>query len=461
MPKRTKRSSFLKDIALITIVFCATVFGYQRFHSFNYQPILDSSVLKSKTFAAEVQEISTPQGISAYLLEDNTNPIISLSFIFKNAGSAYQSPSELGLSTVLCSVLLDGAGKYSSQKFKELLEENAITISYRTTLDDFMGELTYLKDKQTLAADLLKATLTAPHFSASDLSRTKEELLVAQKSQQENPGRYLNTLFSQEIYGTHPYARNPLGTPDTAKNITAKALKTYLQQNFSKQNLVIGIAGDITAPEAATLIDQIFATLPATQQATELPEATINFDGRQTLINRQIPQNITSFVSKGLCRNDPDFYPLYIANHILGGSQMQSRLFMLTRENEGLTYGAYSYLSMLDHSCTIKGGFATSAQNLPKMINIIKKQWQKMGQNGVTEAELTSAKNYLLASFNLRFTSISEIAQQLALMQRQNLGKDFLKNRNLLVQNVQLSDVNRVAKVYFNINDVTFVSIGQ
>jgi len=140
---------------------------------------------------------------------------------------------------------------------------------------------------------------------------------------------------------------------------------------------------------------------------------------------------------------------------------MQSRLFKLAREDEGLTYGIYTYLSLNDDSCLIQGGFASSQDNMPKIISIVKDQWQAMREKGVTKAELQAAKDYLISSFNLRFAEIPDIAQQLALMQRQNLGLNFLKERNLLVQNVQLADVNRAAKVYFNPNQIVFVSTGK
>ena len=463
MPKHVKRTPFFRDILLILICFIATVIGYRHFHKFDAKTFLENSVLKEKSFNTEVIEITSEKGLRSYLLTDTTNPVISVHFIFKNAGTSSEADSDQGLTTILSSILLDGAGRYSSQSFKELLEENAITISYKTTIDDFYGELTYIKDKQNLAIDLLRESLLVPHLKLSDLNRIKEEMNIAQKSQLENPSRFLSLEFNKEVYGVHPYANNPLGNQNTVKNITKQKLKNYLKNNFIQDNLIIGIAGDITKEDAKTLIDNIFSYLPASSSSLreETTKAPISFDTHQKLIDRNIPQNITNFTSPGVCRNDPDFYPLYIANHILGGGQMQTRLFQLTRENEGLTYGAYSYLSIQDQSCTIKGGFATSSANMPKMINIIQTEWQKMGEYGVTQEELNQAKNYLISSFNLRFTSISEIAQQLALMQKQNLGTNFLKERNQLVQNVQLQDVNNAAKVYFNNHNLIFVSIGK
>jgi zinc protease len=459
--KRVKRTSFLRDIILLAVFLSLSVLAYKAIHKFNYNNILENSVLKGRTFTTEVVEITSPKGIKAYLLTDTTNPIIGISFLFKEAGYAYEDQRSKGVGIATSSILKDGSANYDSQNFKELLEENAISLSFDAGLDVFEGELTYLKDKQDIAVELLQKSLTSPHLRAKDIYRIAEEMAIALKTQQERPESVLKLAFNEEVYGSHPYSFNPYGSMDSIKNISAHNIRKFIKNNLTQDKLVVGIAGDITKEEAGIVIDKIFGNLPQTGAVQDIPVASVSFDGREKHITKDIPQNISMFISKGVCRNDKDFYPLFIANHILGGSQMQSRLFLLTRENEGLTYGAGSYLSINDKSCTIKGRFASSAENMPKMQEIIRSQWAKMKDKGVTAEEFESAKNYLISSYNLRFTSIDQIASILAQMQYHDLGIDFLKKRNLLVQNVQIEDVNHAASVYFSDKDLIFMNIGR
>ena len=140
---------------------------------------------------------------------------------------------------------------------------------------------------------------------------------------------------------------------------------------------------------------------------------------------------------------------------------MSSRLSLAAREQEGLTYSIYSYLDLTEKAPMIKGGFSATPQNFPRVVEIVREQWQKMGQKGVSEKELAEAKNYLLSSYNLRFASLGGISAMLAYMQRDNLGIDFLQKRNDYIRNIKIEDVNRAAKKYFDNQNLRFEIIGS
>ena len=161
---------------------------------------------------------------------------------------------------------------------------------------------------------------------------------------------------------------------------------------------MIGIAGDVSEEEAGKIVDKIFANLPENGRIVFVREAELTFDGRVKNINQPSAQIISSFAANGIARQHPDFYPLYIANHILGGAGLNSRLSVAARENEGLTYGIDSYLSLQDKAPLIRGGFSATPENFNRVVEIVKKQWAKMAKDGVREDELDEAKDYLIAS---------------------------------------------------------------
>lgn len=422
---------------------------YSSRQNFDAEKIVANSALKAKTFDKIPEELVSPMGIKFWFMEDNANPIISISFMFKRAGRAYDSEGKNGTAAVASELLKLGAGDYSRAAFQEQLELNGINLDFTAGLENLSGQVVTPAQNLRAAAELLRASLLNPHFSDSDLKLTQNALLGALKLQPEKAENELNLAFSEALFGSHPYAVNPLGKEADVKSLTVADLKQYAALCFAKDNLIIGIAGDISAEKAKQITDFIFADLPENSQNEELSAPEINFQPRTDNIERNAAQIISNFAIRGVARSDKDFYPLYIANYIFGGSGLTSRLSLRAREKEGLTYGIYTYLSPEEKAPLLLGQFSSTPENYEQMRKIMLKEWKKFAKKGATAAELKAARSYLLASYNLRFASTDGISDMLVAMQRYKLGRDFLQKRNDYIRAVTLDEVNAAAAKYF------------
>ena len=426
------------------------------------QAILEDAILKEKNFDTEVKEITSPKAkIKAYLFQDKTNPIISINFLFKNAGLSTDETQQSGISTMAAALLTEGAGNLDSQQFKEILEQKAVGMGFSADMDDFSGHLLTTRENMNTAFKMLNMAMTQPRFDEEDIRRTKAQMLAVLKRQTEHPSGVLALEAAKEIFGKHPYARNPVGDAAAIAKIGRSQLLEFVRNHLSKSNLMVGIAGDVSEEEAGKIVDALFGSLPESGRIVFVREAEIDFDGRVKNISLPSAQVVSSFAAKGIGRTHPDFYPLFIANHILGGSGLSSRLSTAAREKEGLTYGIDTYLSLLDKAPMLRGGFSATPDNFARVVEIVRRQWAEMGRKGVSEEELAEAKDYLIASYNLRFASIDTISAILVYMQKDNLGLDFLQKRNDYVRQVKLKDVNRVAREYFNPEKMIFVNVGS
>lgn len=435
---------------------------YNRWFVFNPQAILEDAILKEKNFDTEVKEITSPKAkIKAYLFQDRTNPIISINFLFKNAGLSTDETQQSGISTMAAALLTEGAGNLDSQQFKEILEQKAVGMGFSADMDDFSGHLLTTRENMNTAFKMLNMAMTQPRFDEEDIRRTKAQMLAALKRQTEHPSGVLALEAAKEIFGKHPYARNPVGDAAAIAKIGRPQLLEFVKNHLSNSNLMVGIAGDVSEEEAGKIVDALFGGLPESGRIVFVREAEIDFDRRVRNISLPSAQVVSSFAAKGIGRTHPDFYPLFIANHILGGSGLSSRLSMAAREKEGLTYGIDTYLSLLDKAPMLRGGFSATPDNFARVVEIVRRQWAEMGRKGVSEEELAEAKDYLIASYNLRFASIDTISAILVYMQKDNLGLDFLQKRNDYVRQVKLKDVNRVAREYFNPEKMIFVNVGS
>lgn len=453
-----------KKIVFLLLLGLAIVGGgwYWTSFTFDADKIIRNSQLGKRTFSTPVEEVVSPQHhLKAYLLEDKSNPIISISFIFANAGARAEQEGQYGMAKIAADLMTEGAGEWDSQEYKEMLENYAISIRLGADGDDMSGQLLTTKEFAPIAFEMLQKTLTSPRIERQYVNRTKAQVLAAIKRQQENPEQQLSLAANKDLFAPHPYGRNPLGEPNDINNFSPTQIRTYVRKNLGQSNLIVGIAGDISATEAGQLLDDIFGQLPENGAKDNVSEADLRLDGQISFQEADIAQNIAFIAAKGTKRNAEDFYPLYIANYILGGSGLTSRLNQIAREKQGLTYGIYTGLSIADKAEMITGGFAATAQNFDTVIDIFTKEWKNIGTNGVSQKELDEAKNYLISSYNLRFADIINISNMLAYMQKENLGIDFLQKRNQYVSEVTLKQVNQAAARYFTLDNLKIYGLGK
>lgn len=464
MIRRGRRNSYkmlFKMCFMAAIVYGGyAVYGRNAF--FDYNKFIENSMLKEHNFNTKVEEVVSPRyKIKSFLFEDKTNPIVAVSFMFKNSGYASEDANKSGIANLLSEMLVSGAGKYNDEQFKETLEDNAISISFSSNKDDFFGSLLTTVENKELAFGMLKDVLESPRFENDDLLRAKQQLLESLRQQSEQPEAILRLEFAKELYGNHPYGRNPLGKKETIGKISADDLRDFMKRNFAKSNLIVGVAGDISADEVGAWLDKVFGKLPDSANMNFVRKPEINFMKKNKDIQLTTAQNIAMFAVDGVGRNDADFYPLYVANFIFGGSGLMSRLSLAARENEGLTYSIWTTMSLADKSPLIVGSFSSTPKKFNEVLEILYQKWHDFATNGATSQEVDEAKKYLIASFNLRFAAISDIAEMMMLMQRDNLGADFLQKRNNYVRDVSLEQVNKAAAKYYNADKLVRVNIGM
>ncbi len=436
---------------------------YTEHLSFNPDKILADSVLKEKEFASKPVEVVSPKyKIKAYLIEEKSNPIISMSVMFKGAGYSADDENKQGISNLVAATLAEGTKNLDSQSLKELMENYAIGISFDASQDDFTASLVTTTQNQQKAYNLLKDMMLSPRFEEKDVKLAKEEIKKSFLLQKEHPGNILELEFAKYLYDSHPYGRNPLGKWEDIAQLSAQDMQKYVQTHLTKSNLIIGVAGDISAEDLGKVLDETFGDLPETAAINFVRNTRIDFNLPEKNINMpEIGQNISIFASKGVSRNHPDFYPLYVANYIFGGSGLSSRLSKEIREKNGLTYSIYTYMSLNEKAPLLCGSFSTTPDKYAKLWKLLKAEWNKFFAQGVSEKEVEMAKKYLISSYNLRFSSVSNLSEILLYMQKENLGIDFLQNRNKTIANITQKDVNAAIKKYYEPKAYVAVNIGE
>ena len=395
--------------------------------------------------AVTIEKIVSPAGIAAWLVREQTVPLVSLSYAFH--GGSSQDPAEKSGAANLAADLLDeGAGDLDSKTFHERLENHAIELGFRVGRDDFRGSLRALNEHRDEAFELLRLALTAPRFDADAIERVRGQELSSLRRDTTNPNDLASRSWWQTAFPNHPYGRESKGTLETVPRIAASDMRDYVRRVFARNELTISIVGDIDAKTAGELIDRAFAGLPAKNDLNPVATASPLGLGRRIVIKVDVPQAVVNFGGQGIARNDPDFMAAYIVNHILGGGSFSSRLYKEVREKRGLAYGVSDSLMWFNRAAVVIGGTATRADRTGDALAIIEAETKRMAEDGPTADELAAAKSFLKGAYALSLDSSSKIAAQLTQIQLDNLGIDYIQRRGAMIDAVTIADAKRVAK---------------
>ncbi|MHA1569052.1 MAG: M16 family metallopeptidase, partial [Alphaproteobacteria bacterium] len=409
---------------------------------------------------AAIQRVVSPGGIEAWLIEDHSNPILSAQFIFRG-GAALDPAGREGLAGMASGLLDEGAGDLDSMTFQRRLEDMSVGMSFSAGFDSFSGSLRTLTEFREAAFELLRMALTEPRFDGEPVERIRSQLLAGLAESAEEPNYIAGRTWWSAAYPDHPYGRPRGGTVETIKAIAAEDLRGFVRRRLARDNLVIGVVGDVSAKELARLLDRTFGGLPRKAAPWRVAEASPKTVGGVKIVRRQIPQSVVIFGQRGLKRDDPDFYTAYVMNYLLGGGSFSSRLYTEIREKRGLAYSVYSSLNPMRHSALILGSVGTQNSRVKQTVDLVRAEWRRMAEDGISESELDAAKTFLTGSFPLRFNSSRRIASMLAGIQIENLGIDYLERRNSFIESVTVQDIGRVGRKWLDADALTFVVVGN
>ncbi|KGK78552.1 zinc protease [Thalassobacter stenotrophicus] len=409
--------------------------------------------------AVEIQEVTSPGGITAWLVEEPSIPFVAMDIRFKG-GSSLDPEGKRGATYMMMGLLEEGAGDRDARAFTEATEAVAANFGFDTFRDSVQIEAQFLTENREESLALLRDAIKFPRFDQDAIDRVQTQIVSIIEGNETDPNDIAGTTLAALSYPGHPYATAQEGTVESVNALTRADLIAAHQAVFARDRVYIGVTGDISAAELGPLLDTLLGDLPATGAPMPV-EAKLALEGGQTIVDYRSPQSVVLFGHAGVDRDDPDFFPAFVANHILGGGGFESRLMVNVRERRGLTYGISSFLASRDYGNQWLGQFSTSNENVGPAIDLIQSIWADMAENGVTPEELDAAQTYLTGAYPLRFDGNGRIAGILAGMQAQGLGVDYIETRNDQVNAVTLEDIQRVAAEHLVVEDMHFVIVGQ
>lgn len=423
-------------------------------------PAVAAPALPTERQSSRVERVISPGGIEAWLVRQTHLPVLALSFAVRG-GTAQDPAGREGAAHLLAAMMDEGAGDLDAEAFNGRLQDRAIEMSFAASRDLFSGSVRSLSEHRDEAMALLKLALTRPRLDAAPMERMRQSILAAIRRASTNPGSIASDTFWSTAFPGHPYGRRNAGTTESVTALTAADLAALHRRMIAREHLKVSVVGDITAAELGPLLDGVFGDLPARADLVPVPAAVIANTGQRRVIPLDIPQATISFGLAGLKRDDPDFFPAFVMNHVLGGGSFSSRLYQEVREKRGLAYSVSTGLAALDATGLMTGGTSTRNERAAESLAVIEAELKRMGAEGPTPLELEQAKRYLIGSWALRFETSTQIASNLIRIQLDGEGPNYLDRRNGLIEAVGIEDVRRVARRLLGDPKLLVVVVGK
>jgi zinc protease len=392
--------------------------------------------------AVNIQHWQTSSGAEVYFVENHDLSIVDLSVNFA-AGSARDTAEKSGLAGITRYMMTLGAAGMSDEVIANKLADIGAVLG-----GEFDGDRAALKlrtlsseREQKQALDVFGKILQKPDFPASVLAREKARIISGLEESATQPEGMVNKAFMTALYGSHPYSLDESGEIATVAKLSVADLQAFYQQYYRANGAVIAMMGDLSRAQAEAIAESMASGLPKGPANPSIAQVTYPNAPVTQRIAHPASQSHILLGYPGIKRGDPDLFPLYLGNYVLGGGGFVSRLTEEVREKRGLVYSVYSYFMPMAEVGTFQIGLQTKKEQADEALKIVRATLADFLAKGVTDAELKAAKANVIGGFPMRIDSNSKILDYLAVIGFYKLPLNYLDEYNSKVAAVTAAQI--------------------
>ena len=389
-----------------------------------------------------IQHWQTKNGARVYFVETRDLPMLDVSVDFP-AGSAYDTREKSGVAALTQSMLKLGAGGLSEDEIARRMADAGAQLGGRVDTDRAGVTLRTLTsmDEMRPALDVFARILQRPEFPIAVIEREKARIIGAIREADTKPETLVSRNFSALVYGDHPYGLRGSGEAATVATIKREDLVAFFRRHYTADHAVVAIIGSLARGEAQELAEKLTAELPRAGAPPAIPPVASLTGAETRVIAHPASQSHLLIGAPGIKRDDPDYFPLFVGNYILGGGGFVSRITDEVRSKRGLAYSAYSYFSPMQERGPFVIGLQTRKDQAGEALAVVRATLKDFLANGPTADELEKAKQNLVGGFPLRIDSNRKILDYLGVIGFYHLPLTYLEDFVPSVEKVTLADI--------------------
>ena len=389
-----------------------------------------------------IQHWQTKQGARVYFVESRDLPMLDVSVDFP-AGSGFDTREKSGLAMLTQHLLKLGAGGMSDDEISRRLADAGAQLGGRFDSDRAGLSLRTLTsaEEMTQSLDVLAQLLARPDFPAAVLEREKARIIGSIKEADTKPETILSRNFAELVFGGHPYGLRGSGEVATLEPMTRDDLAAFYRRHYAAERAVVAMIGNLSRAEAEAIAEKLTAGLPQPSAPPTLPPVPSLERGEVRALAHPASQSHLLVGAPGIKRDDPDYFPLFVGNYILGGGGFVSRIAEEVRQKRGLAYSAYSYFSPMRERGPFVIGLQTRKDQAGEALAVVRATLKSFLDSGPTADELKKAKQNIVGGFPLRIDSNRKILDYLGAIGFYRLPLTYLENFVPNVEKVTISDI--------------------
>ncbi len=331
--------------------------------------------------------------------------------IWWKAGSRYEMPANNGISHFIEHMLFKGTPTRSAYEIAREFDAVGGSINAFTGKEYTCLYARVLKKDINLALDIISDMYQHPLFNADEIEREKSVVVQEIKMVEDSPEEYIYDIFNAAYFKDHPLGMTILGTEDNVEDFNDKQLRKHFRDYYSPGTAIITITGRIDHDDCVRRIEKSFAAVVSdgVQRNLGVPVVHRGID----VCEKDLEHIYLCIGTGGVSQIETRRYPLYVLNAIMGGS-MSSHLFQEIREQRGLVYNIYSYVNCYHDTGTFGISTSTSQKSVEEVLDLVKKEIRRIRDAGITDAELTFAKEHIKGNLYISLESCESRMGRLA-----------------------------------------------
>jgi zinc protease len=412
--------------------------------------------------ALPIQSWTAASGATVLFVESHDLAMLDVS-VELPAGSARDTADTSGLASLTLRLMRLGANGMDEDEIARRLADVGAILNATFDVDRAGYQLRTLSSEaeQKEALSVLARVQQSPSFPEKVLEREKARVIAGLKEADTKPDILAARTFAQLLFRNHPYALRQTGEVNTVAAITREAVLGFYRSHYLHDRAVVAIMGDVTRQRAGEIAEQLTRELPsASTPLSPIPPVPPLEAAIERVVDHPSAQSHVLIGQPGIARSDPDYFPLLVGNHILGGGGMTARLYEQVREKRGLSYSVYSFFVPYQQAGPFQIGLQTRRDQAQEAVKVVRQVLADFVAKGPTAAELEAAKQNLVGGFALRVDSNQKIIHYLAVIGFYRLPLDYLDAFTGRIEAVTLDQIRDAFARHIDPDKLATVVVG-
>ncbi len=407
------------------------------------------------------QQFSLANGLQVLLLPDRSVPTINISGQI-NAGTEFDGNQKAGLANLTAGNLINGTKTKDALTLAKTLEDRGASLDFSASREGVSISGEGLSANLPVLIQTLADVLQNANFPADQLELSRQRALTSLQVQLDDPSTLARRVFQQAIYpANHPFHSFP--TDASLKSINRDDVLGFYRQHYRPDTTTLALVGDFDPAKVKDLLNQAFAKWQADGKPPVLNLPKVSLPQTSTRLSKVIPgkaEAVTYIGYNGISRKDPRFYTALVLNQILGGDTLSSRLGTEVRDRLGLTYGIYSGFAAGINPGPFLIEMQTSPTDAQKAIVSTLGLLKQLREQGITEAELNTAKRSITNSYPVELANPSDVASIILNNAVLGLSPSEIRQFPRRIQAVTMAQIQQVIKDLILPENVVIVTAG-